>query len=83
VGKVLLMPELKKGQVHVIDADVARYFFHTEHYYAATIKEIEDRLTELDAALRGPAAGSPDEITSQSPPVAAPAPVQDAKGSEE
>ena len=52
VGKVLLMPELKKGQVHVIDAEVARFFFHTEHYYAAAISEIESRLTEVDAELR-------------------------------
>jgi general secretion pathway protein D len=73
VGKVLLMPALKEGQVHVIDADVARYFFHTEHYYAATIKEIEDRLTELDAALRGsvivpPADAAPDGLPADAPP---------------
>ncbi|MBM4026018.1 MAG: type II and III secretion system protein, partial [Planctomycetes bacterium] len=54
VGKVLLMPELKRGQIHVLDADTAMYFFHTEHYYAATLAEIEKQLKELDRALRRP-----------------------------
>jgi general secretion pathway protein D len=54
VGKVLLMPELKKGQIHVVDADTAMFFFHTEHYYAATLAEIESRLKDLDQALRRP-----------------------------
>jgi len=67
VGKVLLMPDLKRGQVHVIDADVARFFFHTEHYYAATIREIEDRLTELDAVLRGPAEAAPPQAPAGGP----------------
>ncbi len=52
VGKVLLIPELKGDQIHVMDMDVARFFFHTEHYYAATIQEIQTRLHELDEALR-------------------------------
>lgn len=54
VGKVLLMPELKKGQVHVVDADTARFFFHTEHYYAAALGEIETQLKELDRMLHRP-----------------------------
>ncbi len=54
VGKVLMMPETKEGQTHILDADVARLFFHTEHYYSAAIKVIEKRLAELDAALRTP-----------------------------
>jgi hypothetical protein len=54
VGKVLLMPELKKGQIHVVDADTARFFFHTEHYYAATLAKIEEDLKELDSMLRRP-----------------------------
>ena len=54
VGKVLLMPELKAGKVHVIDADTARFFFHTELYYAATLAEIEIQLKELDKMLRCP-----------------------------
>ncbi len=54
VGKVLLMPQLKKDQIHVIDADTARFFFHTEHYYAATLAEIEEQLKQLDRRLRQP-----------------------------
>lgn len=54
VGKVLLMPELKVGQIHVVDADTAMFFFHTEHYYAATLAEIEKQLKELDRDLRRP-----------------------------
>lgn len=45
LGKVLLMPEAKPEQTHVIDAEVARYFMETEHYYAAALQEI-DRVTE-------------------------------------
>jgi general secretion pathway protein D len=54
VGKVLLMPELRTDQTHLIDADSARFFFHTEHYYAATLQEVEDQLNLLDALLRRP-----------------------------
>ena len=52
-GKVLLMPELKKDMVHVMDAEVAKYFFYTEDYYAAMLQEIQNRLKQLDKVLRG------------------------------
>ncbi len=54
VGKVLLMPELKGEQIHVIDADAAMFYFHTEHYYAAALARIEEQLKQLDAMLRLP-----------------------------
>jgi len=54
VGKVLLMPELKSEQIHVIDADTAMFYFHTEHYYAAALARIEEQLKQLDAMLRLP-----------------------------
>ncbi len=54
VGKTLLMPELKKDQVHVIDSDTAMFFFHTELYYAAALQEIEEQLKQLDLMLRRP-----------------------------
>jgi len=54
VGKLLIMPEIKPTQAQVIDADVARYFFNTEHYYAETIRQIEHNLTLLDEVLRKP-----------------------------
>jgi hypothetical protein len=54
VGKVLMLPDLESDQVHVVDADVARIFFHTEHYYAAAINLIKAGLRDLDEALRRP-----------------------------
>ena len=51
VGKVLLMPELKEDQIHVLDAEAARLFFYTEHYYGATLAEIEKQIDELDKSL--------------------------------
>jgi hypothetical protein len=54
VGKVLLMPQWKKNQIHVADSETAMFFFHTEHYYAATLTEIEKELKELDQMLRRP-----------------------------
>lgn len=54
VGKVLMMPEAKPGQANILDADVARLFFHTEHYYSAAIQTIEQSIADLDARLRSP-----------------------------
>jgi general secretion pathway protein D len=54
IGKILHTPELNKDSVTVIDADVARYFFHTELYYSAIIKRIEDTIDAFDEALDTP-----------------------------
>ena len=54
VGKVLLMPELKPEQIHLVDTDAAMFFFHTEHYYAATLAEIEIQLKDLDILFQRP-----------------------------
>ena len=54
VGKVLLMPQWKKHQIHVVDSETAMFFFHTEHYYAAALAEIEKELKALDEMLRRP-----------------------------
>ena len=35
IGRLLLMPSVAEEKVHLIDADTARYFFLTEHYYPA------------------------------------------------
>ncbi|UCD75035.1 MAG: ATP-binding cassette domain-containing protein [Phycisphaerales bacterium] len=82
VGGVLLMPDIKVQQAHVIDADVARYFFHTEHYYAAAVQEIEDRLTELDATLREmmPASATDDNGAMQETPPPAVEPAANPQG---
>jgi Bacterial type II and III secretion system protein len=54
IGKILHTPKLGEDKVNVIDADVARYFYHTELYYAAIIKKIEDTLAKFDAQLQEP-----------------------------
>ncbi|MBL4699291.1 MAG: type II secretion system protein GspD [Phycisphaerales bacterium] len=54
-GKILHVPEMGEEKVSVIDADVAKYFFHTELYYAAIIKRIEETLKAFDQALEDPA----------------------------
>ncbi|MEX0876350.1 MAG: type II and III secretion system protein [Phycisphaerales bacterium] len=54
IGKILHTPKMGEDNVSVIDADVARYFFHTELYYAAIIKRIEETLKEFDTALEDP-----------------------------
>jgi general secretion pathway protein D len=54
VGKVLLMPELKADQIHLIDIDSAMFFFHTEQYYAATLHEIETQLKDMEQQLSNP-----------------------------
>ena len=55
IGKILHVPKMDEEKVTVIDADVAKYFFHTELYYAAAIKHIEDTLDKLDKAFQDPA----------------------------
>ena len=40
-GTVIMMPDPSEAKFHLIDAEVASYFFHTEHYYAATIQFIQ------------------------------------------
>jgi len=54
IGRILAMPQLERDQVTVMDADVARYFYHTELYYAAAIETIEKTLDQLDTAFRLP-----------------------------
>lgn len=52
VGTMLQLPDIKSGEVQVIDSDVAKHFFQTEHYYSATIDRIEGALGELAEAFR-------------------------------
>ncbi len=54
-GRVIEIPDVKPDQRHLVDAQVARHFFHsTQHFYATTINQIEAVLTDLDAELRAP-----------------------------
>ncbi len=54
IGKIIHTPTMGEDRVSVIDAEVAKYFFHTELYYAALIKRIEDTLKEFDRVIQEP-----------------------------
>lgn len=51
VGTMVQIPDVKPTDIQVIDSEVARLFFHTEHYYSATIEAIEVALGALSDAL--------------------------------
>lgn len=52
LGKVLLIPEPDAGQVHLLDETKAKYFYHTEQYYAALLKQLFQALEEAEASIR-------------------------------
>lgn len=54
VGQYIMIPDLDPKQVHIIDEDVAKYFYQTEHYYSATLQAIDDGLDALENALSHP-----------------------------
>ncbi len=54
IGKILHVPALEEDKVSVLDAEVARYFFISELYYAALIERIEGTISALDERLRDP-----------------------------
>jgi len=54
IGTMLQMPDFKQDKVNVIDADTARYFFYTEHYYQAAVKHIERTIDELRSVVTLP-----------------------------
>ena len=55
VGQYIMVPDIDPKQVHIIDEDVAKYFYQTEHYYGATIQAIEQGLDQLEEAIDDPA----------------------------
>ena len=57
IGKTLHAPRMGLEKVSVVDADVAKYFFHTELYYAAIIKRIEETIEEFNDVLEDPSIG--------------------------
>jgi hypothetical protein len=46
-GRLLAMPSVKKGEIQLLDADVARCFYFSEQYYQALHKAIEDAADAL------------------------------------
>lgn len=53
-GRMIEIPNPRPGASHFLDARIARMFFHSMHFYAAAIQEIEKNLLELDRELRRP-----------------------------
>ena len=51
VGRQLTFPVVEPKRTYLIDWEVAKYFYHTEHYYAAFQKELADGLAELRAEI--------------------------------
>ena len=45
------MPDIDPKQIHIVDEDVAKYFFQTEHYYAATLQAIDKAIKKLDLVI--------------------------------
>jgi hypothetical protein len=56
VGQYVLIPDLDPKQVHILDSDVAKYFYQTEHYYNATLQAIQEATDWLEESLYDPTA---------------------------
>lgn len=54
LGKVILIPEPKIDQFHLIDAEAAQYFFEIEKYYEVTLQVIEETLKKMEEAVKRP-----------------------------
>jgi general secretion pathway protein D len=52
LGKVLLIPEPDPEKVHLLDPETARYFYHTEHYYAALLNRLTKALEAAESQLK-------------------------------
>ena len=51
VGRQLIFPMIDSKRTHLIDWEVARYFYHTEHYYAAFQKKLTETMAKLREAI--------------------------------
>ncbi len=52
-GRLLAMPTIKRDDIELIDADVARCFFYSEHYYQALQREVEKDIEALRDKIGG------------------------------
>jgi subfamily B ATP-binding cassette protein MsbA len=57
VGRLLLMPMVKRDKVYLVDDQVARYFFYSELYYPAVRNELQRDAEALKNILRDGAMG--------------------------
>ncbi|HTH78226.1 MAG TPA: hypothetical protein VL593_04545, partial [Ramlibacter sp.] len=51
-GRVLGLPEFGKNQDHLLQSDVARYFYLSQHFYKAFEEDFEDEMSVIDKLLR-------------------------------
>jgi len=54
IGRLLLMPTVRKGKVYLLDEEAAKYFFYTEQYYPALQKELMRDVEALKNAMKLP-----------------------------
>ncbi|RYX93989.1 MAG: hypothetical protein EOO28_16525 [Comamonadaceae bacterium] len=52
VGRVLAIPEFGPAQSHMLDADVARFFYLSQHYYRAFEEDFEEGMSDIEKILR-------------------------------
>ncbi|MEE2912326.1 MAG: hypothetical protein VX436_00815, partial [Planctomycetota bacterium] len=53
-GQYLMIPDLDPKQVHILDQDIARYFYQTELYHSATLQAIDESMDALEDAISSP-----------------------------
>ena len=53
-GRIIQIPEIDPQHPLFLNSEIARYFYHSVHFYKASIQEIENALEQLDVALRRP-----------------------------
>ncbi|MCK4850464.1 MAG: hypothetical protein KAT11_03890, partial [Phycisphaerae bacterium] len=51
VGRQLSFPVIDPKRTYLIDWEVARYFYHTEHYYAAFQNKLSKSMSRLREAI--------------------------------
>lgn len=51
LGRILLMPTVKADKTHLVDMDVARHFFYTNHYYPVVAQKLETETQAMNEAL--------------------------------
>lgn len=52
-GRYIEIPDLQDHHKFMLDAEIARHFFHsTQHYYAETIRQIKQITDQLDEHLK-------------------------------
>jgi hypothetical protein len=52
IGRVLGLPEFSSSQDYLLQSDVARYFYLSQHYYKAFEDEFEASMSAIDKLLR-------------------------------